>query len=222
MSDDYLPDPNEMTDADYEAIGFRAGLEIHQQLATSKKLFCRCPAPYPPYDDDYHTEIVRSLRLTPSELGIIDPSILMEYRIKKEIHYRVHRNNICTYELDQTPPFEMNNEALDVALQICYIFNCKPVDEIFVQRKHLLDGSIPSGFQRTALVGVDGFVEFNNRKIKITQINIEEDCAREYSDYLHTRTFYTDRLGIPLVEIVTEPELRNPNEIKEFCELVRN
>ncbi len=222
MSEDYLLDFNEMTDADYEAIGFRAGLEIHQQLATSKKLFCRCPAPYPPYDDNYHTEIVRSMRLTPSELGIIDPSILMEHRIKKEIHYRVNRNNICTYELDQTPPFEINNEALDIALQICYLFNCKPVDEIFIQRKHLLDGSIPSGFQRTALVGVDGFVEFNNRKIKITQINIEEDSAREYSDFLHTRTFYTDRLGIPLIEIVTEPELRNPSEIKEFCELVRN
>lgn len=222
MNDENLLDFNEMTDADYEAIGFRAGLEIHQQLSTSKKLFCRCPAPIPPYDDNYHTEIIRNMRLTPSELGIIDPSILMEYRVKKEIHYRVNRSNICTYELDQTPPFEINAEALDIALQICYVFNCKPVDEIFILREHLLDGSIPSGFQRTALVGVDGFIEFNNRKIKITQINIEEDSAREYSDFLHTRTFYTDRLGIPLVEIVTEPELRNPTEIKQFCELIRN
>lgn len=222
MEIEFLKNFEEMTDADYEALGFRAGVEIHQQLETSRKLFCRCPSPKPPYDDTFHTEIVRTMRPTPSELGEIDPSILMEYKTRKVIRYRVNRDNICTYELDQTPPFEINDEALDIALQICHIFNAKPVDEIYVLRKHQLDGSIPSGFQRTALVGVDGNIEFKNRNIRISQIIIEEDAAREFSDHHHERTFYTDRLGIPLVEVVTEPELRNPNEVKEFCELLRN
>jgi len=222
MSADMFKEFEEMTEADYEALGFRAGVEFHVQLETSRKLFCRCPSPEPPYDDTFHIEIVRTMRPTPSELGEIDPSIVMEYKTKKEIHYRVNRNNVCTYELDQTPPFEINYEALDIALQLCCIFNAKPVDEIFVLRKHQLDGSIPSGFQRTALVGVDGTVEFKGRNIKISQIIIEEDSAREFSDQYHQRTFYTDRLGIPLVEIVSEAELRSPWEVKEFCELIRN
>ncbi|MCX7909341.1 MAG: Glu-tRNA(Gln) amidotransferase subunit GatE [Ignavibacteria bacterium] len=222
MENDFLKNFEEMTDADYEALGFRAGVEIHQQLETNQKLFCRCPSPKPPYDNTYHTEIVRTMRPTPSELGEIDPSILMEYKTRKEIHYRINRNNICTYELDQTPPFEINQEALDIALQFCFIFNAKPIDEIYILRKHQLDGSIPSGFQRTALIGVDGFVEFNGRNIHLSQIILEEDAAREHSDQFHIRTFYTDRLGIPLIEIVTEPELKSPNEVKEFCELIRN
>lgn len=222
MENDFLKSFEEMTESDYEALGFRAGVEIHQQLDTSQKLFCRCPAPMPPYSDVYHTELVRTMRPTPSELGEIDPSILMEYKTRKEIHYRVNRDNICTYELDQTPPFEINSEALDIALQCCHVFNAKPIDEIFILRKHQLDGSIPSGFQRTALVGVDGFIELRGRKINISQIIIEEDAAREFSDNYHVRTFYTDRLGIPLIEIVTEPELKSPTEVKEFCELLRN
>ncbi|MGB9771971.1 MAG: Glu-tRNA(Gln) amidotransferase subunit GatE [Candidatus Kapaibacteriota bacterium] len=211
-----------MAEEDYESIGFRAGLEIHQQLETSRKLFCRCPAPKQPYDNNYHSEIVRTMRPTPGEQGEVDPSILMEYKSKKEIHYRINRNTICTYDLDQTPPFEINEEALDIAFQLCYIFNAKIVDELFVIRKHQLDGGIPSGFQRTVLVGVDGSIEFKNRQIRISQIILEEDTARKFSDVYHTRTFFTDRLGIPLVEIVTEPDLKTPLEVMEFCELLRN
>lgn len=213
---------DEMTDSDYQALGFRAGFEFHQQLETNRKLFCRCPAPGQPYNNKFHSEIVRTMRPTPGETEEIDPSILMEYRTRKEIHYRINRDTICTYDLDQTPPFEINYEALDIALQLCFIFNAKPVDEIYVIRKHQLDGSVPSGFQRSALIGVEGSVKFKGKDITISEIILEEDTARKINDVHHKRTFYTDRLGIPLVEIVTKPELQTPTEAMEFCELLRN
>lgn len=219
---DNLKSFEEITESDYKALGFRAGVEIHQQLETNRKLFCRCPVPKVPYDNTFHSEVIRTMRPTPSEGDEIDPSILMEYKSRKEIHYRINRNTICTYELDQTPPFEINTEALDIALQMCCIFNAKPIDEIYIIRKHQLDGSIPSGFQRTALIGVDGFVEFKSKRVSISDIILEEDSAREFSDQHHTRTFYTDRLGVPILEIVTKPELETPAEVLEFCEFLRN
>ncbi len=58
---DFLFKPfEEMTDKDYETVGFKSGLEIHQQLLTSKKLFCRCPAGK--YSERYDAEILRHMR----------------------------------------------------------------------------------------------------------------------------------------------------------------
>ncbi|MCK7485352.1 MAG: hypothetical protein MZU97_07175 [Bacillus subtilis] len=112
-----------MTMADYAAVGFRSGLEIHQQLLTSRKLFCRCPAAR--YSDHYHAEILRHMRPTLSELGVYDGTALMEFKTKKEIIYRIHRETVCTYEMDDTPPFEINDEALDIALGIGMLFQMR-------------------------------------------------------------------------------------------------
>ena len=57
----------EMTAEEYAAVGFKSGLEIHQQILTSKKLFCRCPAGL--YSSDFNAEILRHMRPTLSELG---------------------------------------------------------------------------------------------------------------------------------------------------------
>jgi len=203
----------EMTEADYQTVGFKSGLEIHQQLLTDKKLFCRCPAGI--YSDNYDAEILRHMRPTLSELGVYDGTALMEFKTKKEIIYRINRNTVCTYEMDDTPPFLINEDALDIALGIGMLYNCKLVDELHIARKQYLDGSIPTGFQRTAIYAVDGWIPYKDRKVKIVQMSIEEDSCREVSDFSHNRIYLTDRLGMPLIETVTGPDMRTPQEAAE-------
>ena len=205
----------EMTEADYQTVGFKSGLEIHQQLLTDKKLFCRCPAGI--YSENYDAEILRHMRPTLSELGEYDGTALMEFKTKKEIIYRINRNTVCTYEMDDTPPFLINEDALDIALGIGMLYNCKLVDELHIARKQYLDGSIPTGFQRTAIYAVDGWIPYKDRKVKIVQMSIEEDSCREVSDHNHTRIYLTDRLGMPLIETVTGPDMRYPNEVAEVA-----
>src|SRR5512147_2726152 len=118
----------EMSPADYAELGFMSGLEIHQQLLTDRKLFCRCPAGR--YSDHFDAEILRHMRPTLSELGEYDGTALMEFKTKKEIIYQIHRDTVCTYEMDDTPPFELNPQALDIALEIGCMYACSMVDEI--------------------------------------------------------------------------------------------
>jgi glutamyl-tRNA(Gln) amidotransferase subunit E len=210
---------NEMTGSDYAALGFKSGLEIHQQLLTSKKLFCRCPAGR--YSDSFNAEILRHMRPTLSELGEYDGTALMEFKTKKEIIYQINHETVCTYEMDDTPPFELNDEALDIALEIGMLYGCTMVDEIHIARKQYLDGSIPTGFQRTTIVGVDGGIPYRGRQIGIVQLGLEEDACREVSDVGHYRTYRTDRLGMPLIETVTAPDMRTPQEVAEVADILR-
>ncbi len=202
----------------YNKIGFKSGLEIHQQLDTDKKLFCRCPVGYQKTEPD--GRIVRHMRPTLSEMGTYDGTALMEFKTKKEVNYLLYRDYVCTYEMDDTPPFPINQQALDYAIEIALMLNCQLVDEVHITRKQYLDGSIPTGFQRTAIVGIDGWIPYKGRKIRIQQLAIEEDSCREVSDIGHKITFKTDRLGIPLVEIVTYPDMRTPQECGEVDELL--
>jgi len=203
---------------DWQSIGFRSGLEIHQQLYTERKLFCRCPAGL--YSDHHDLEVLRHMRPTLSELGEYDGTALMEFKTKKEIIYRLNRDSVCTYEMDDTPPFEINQRAVDIALEIALLCGCNLVGELHVIRKQYLDGSIPAGFQRTAIVGVDGAVPFNGRMLSIIQVSVEEDACREVSDEGHTIVFRTDRLSMPLVEIVTAPDLRCPSEVGQASQVL--
>ncbi len=204
----------------FEALGFKCGLEIHQQVATEKKLFCHCPVGLTNRPHD--AEILRHMRPTLSELGEYDGTALMEFKTKKEVIYRLYRDRTCTYEMDDTPPFLVNQQALDYAMRLALLFNCRIVDEVHVIRKQYLDGSIPTGFQRTMIIGVDGWVPFRGRKINITQVNLEEEACREVSDIGHTITFAADRLSTPLVEIITDCQMKNPTEATEVCRLLGN
>ncbi len=209
----------QMTPEDYAEIGFKSGLEVHQQLLTEKKLFCRCPAGL--YNNEvYHAEILRHMRPTLSELGEYDGTALMEFKTKKDIIYRINRDTVCTYEMDDTPPFEINEQALEIAIEVGMLFDATIVDEMHIARKQYLDGSIPTGFQRTAIVSVGGSFPYKDREINLIQMSIEEDSCREVSDQGHTRIYVADRLGMPLIETVTHPEMRTPHEVAEVCEII--
>ncbi|MFO8021103.1 MAG: Glu-tRNA(Gln) amidotransferase subunit GatE [Perlabentimonas sp.] len=207
--------------SDYERIGFKSGLEVHQQLKTKQKLFCRCPAGIYHKDNDYHAEIIRHMRPTLSEMGEYDGTALMEFKTRKDIIYRINNETTCTYEIDDTPPFTINKEALEYALEISLLSKLNIVGEVHITRKQYLDGSIPTGFQRTAILGVEGEIQLKNKKVGILQLSIEEDSCREVSDVGHTRIYKTDRLGMPLIETVTHPQCLTPDELREAAEHIR-
>ncbi len=209
------------TDKDYKRIGFKSGLEIHQQLKTKEKLFCHCPAGLYNDDDDFDAEIIRHMRPALSELGGYDGTALMEFKTHKNIFYHIKNETACTYEIDDTPPFLINKEALEYALRISLLSKLSIVGEVHITRKQYLDGSIPTGFQRTAILGVDGEIQLKNKKIGLIQLSIEEDACREVSDIGHNRVYKTDRLGMPLIETVTQPECLTPYELMEAADYIR-
>lgn len=206
---------------DYDRIGFMSGLEVHQQILTKKKLFCHCPAGIFQEPDQYDAEIVRHMRPTLSELGEYDGTALMEFKTRKEIIYRLVNKSACTYEVDDTPPFPIDREALEKSIEIALASKLNIVGEVHITRKQYLDGSIPTGFQRTAIIGIEGYIQLKNKKVRLIQLSLEEDSCREISDIGHTRIYRTDRLGMPLIETVTYPEFSNPDEVMEGCNYIR-
>ena len=211
----------EATQSDYERIGFMSGLEVHQKLKTKEKLFCHCPAGFYQKPDEFDAELIRHMRPTLSELGEYDGTALMEFKTRKEIIYRIANETACTYDVDDTPPFSVNREALDIAIELSLLSRLKIVGEVHITRKQYLDGSIPTGFQRTAIVGVEGEIQLRNKKVRLIQLSLEEDSCREVSDTGHQRIFRTDRLGMPLIETVTYPDFKNPDEVKEGADYIR-
>jgi len=209
------------TQADYDRIGFMSGLEVHQQLKTKEKLFCHCPSGIYQKADEFDAELIRHMRPTLSELGEYDGTALMEFRTRKEIIYRIANQTACTYDVDDTPPFPLNREALDIAIGISLLSKLKIVGEVHITRKQYLDGSIPTGFQRTAIIGVEGEIQLRNKKVRLIQLSLEEDACREVSDIGHVRIYRTDRLGNPLIETVTYPDFVNPDEVKEGADYIR-
>ena len=205
-------------DLDYAEVGLKVGLEVHQQLLTDKKMFCQCPAGL--YTSSHDGSVLRHMRPTLSELGEYDGTALMEFKTRKNIIYLLHTTNVCTYEMDDTPPFLVNPQAIDIAIEQCLMLGCDIVDEVHIARKQYLDGSIPTGFQRTAIVGVNGRLPFLGRELGITQVSVEEDSCREVSDRGHLIVWRTDRLGMPLIETVTDPDIRTPEETEEAILLI--
>lgn len=214
--------PRKETPAEvYQALGLKCGLEVHQQLKTDKKLFCHCPAGIYQKAGEYQAEVVRHMRPTLSEMGGYDGTALMEFKTKKNIVYRIANQTTCTYDVDDTPPFKINYQALKIAIEIALLLKTNIVGELHITRKQYLDGSIPTGFQRTAIVSIEGQFPIKNKKIGVIQLSIEEDSCREVSDIGHTRIYTTDRLGMPLIEVVTYPDMNTPNEVKEAGQYIR-
>jgi Glu-tRNA(Gln) amidotransferase subunit E-like FAD-binding protein len=199
----------------YEELGFKCGIEIHQRLNTHK-LFCSCPSIL--RDDKPDFVIKRKLRAVAGESGEIDPAARFEMEKKLEFHYEGYNNTTCLVELDEEPIHEINQEALDIAFQVALLLNCKILDEIFVMRKTVIDGSNISGFQRTMLIARNGSIDTSKGKIRITSMCLEEEAAKNIHQKEDSRLWRLDRLGIPLIEIQTEPDIKDPDHARETAE----
>ncbi|MHA1860301.1 MAG: Glu-tRNA(Gln) amidotransferase subunit GatE [Candidatus Asgardarchaeia archaeon] len=204
-------------EVDYEKIGLKIGLEIHQQLDTRTKLFCDCPTIL--RGDDPDMEVVRKLRVTQSELGEIDPAAKFEFEKGKYFVYQAYNDTNCLVELDEEPPHMINMEAVEICLMIAKLLNSNPVDEIHVMRKIVIDGSNTSGFQRTCIVALGGYVEDyrTGEVVGIQTICLEEDAARKISEDEKSVTYRLDRLGIPLIEIATSPHIKTPEQARRIA-----
>jgi glutamyl-tRNA(Gln) amidotransferase subunit E len=209
-----------MEQFDYEKLGLKCGLEIHQQLDTEKKLFCRCPAKLQGTRKPEFT-ISREMRPVLGEMGTYDKAMLTEYEKGMGIIYEGYNDVVCTYELDDTPPFSCNKEAKEVALQIAMLLNANIIEEMHVCRKNYLDGSVPSGFQRTMILGTDGYITLESgKKIRIDILSLEEEAARKIKTENKTNFFRLDRLGIPMVEVTTKPDINTPEECRDCAERI--
>lgn len=196
---------------DYKKVGLKSGVEIHQQLDT-RKLFCECPSLL--RTDGPDVVVKRKLYAPAGETGKIDIAAAYEQSKKKTYVYEAYSDTTCLVELDEEPPHQINQEALKIALQISLLLNAKPLAVTQVMRKTVVDGSNTSGFQRTMLIATGGFVEVNDKKIGIASICLEEDAARIIKQGENENVFRLDRLGIPLVEIATAPDIASPEEAK--------
>jgi glutamyl-tRNA(Gln) amidotransferase subunit E len=203
-----------VTEIDHDKIGLLVGLEIHQQLATGSKLFCRCK---PIESDEYPIKFSRKLRITSSELGEFDPSAIFEKSKEKTILYYRNPQSSCLVEQDDEPPHDLELSAKETVLIMAAALKSTIFNEIYVMRKLVIDGSNTSGFQRTMLVSAGGNLEVNGKKIGVQSICLEEDAAKLIQDSKDTREYSLDRLGIPLVEIALEPVAGTPQEVKNIA-----
>ena len=204
-------------DLDYKKIGMKAGLEIHQQLDT-KKLFCDCPSQI--RDDTPDFTVKRRLRAIAGETGEIDIAAKHEFEKGKEFVYEGYYNTTCLVELDEEPPHDLNKESLNIVYEVALMLNAKVVDEIQVMRKTVVDGSNTAGFQRTALIATDGFIDSEKGEIRVPSICLEEDAAKIVKRAKEADTYNLSRLGIPLIEIATDPDIKTPKQGKEVAEKI--
>ncbi|MDO5835392.1 MAG: Glu-tRNA(Gln) amidotransferase subunit GatE [Methanobacterium sp.] len=200
---------------DYEKLGLMMGLEIHQQLNTTKKLFCPCECELTDKKPDYR--VLRYLRPTQSELGKIDRAAFEESRRELTFLYDAYPYHTCLVETDDEPPHPLNQEALEIGLIIATLLDMKVVDEFHTMRKQVIDGSNTGGFQRTGLLAIQGHMETPHGKVTIENLCLEEDAARRMGQRKGKVEFRLDRLGIPLLEITTDPSMKRPEQVKEVA-----
>ena len=203
-----------MSEFSINNVGVKVGLEIHQQLATNKKLFCNC---IPTDTEEYSIKFQRRLRAAKSELGEYDPAALFEKSKSKLISYYANPESSCLVEQDEEPPHELDDDAKEISLIIASALKSEIFSEIYPMRKTVVDGSNTTGFQRTMLISQGGSYEVEGTKIGIQSICLEEDAAKNLGDEGIIRKFGLERLGIPLVEIATEPFEVEPQHIKKIA-----
>ena len=200
-------------ETDYKKIGLKCGLEIHQQLDT-KKLFCNCPSVLRRDEPDFR--VMRKLHAVAGESGEVDIAAKHEMKKDREFIYQGY-DTTCLVELDEEPPHEINKEALKIVLQVAILLHAKIFPLTQIMRKTVIDGSNTSGFQRTVLIARDGYVETEKGKVRVESICLEEDAARIIEHNKNISIFRLDRLGIPLVEIATAPDIKSPSQAKEVA-----
>ena len=207
-----------MTEYDYDDLGLVAGLEIHQQLDTATKLFCRCPTTERDPDDAARS-FTRYLHPTRSELGELDDAAVEESRVDREFEYLTF-DTTCLVEADDEPPHRLDDGALAVTLEIAQLLEMDVVDQANVMRKIVVDGSNTSGFQRSTLVATDGRIETSAGPVGVEDLLLEEESAQRVAERDGGVTYSLDRLGVPLVEIGTRPDIDSPEQAREAAETI--
>ena len=202
---------------DYQKVGLKVGLEIHQQLNSKTKLFCGCPLEL--FKEEPEITFLRRLRPTQSELGQVDPAAYFEFQKGVKILYEANKTSSCLVEMDEEPPHPINMDAVEIVLTVSLMMNAVPVDEVHVMRKTVIDGSNTTGFQRTCTIASDGWIKVGEKTIPIQALFLEEDAARKTGtqDEGKTLRYRIDRLGIPLIEIATGPVIYSPKEAQEVA-----
>jgi len=199
---------------DAAKINLKVGLEIHQQIASSTKLFCSCSN----FESkEFPSEFVRKLRPTQSELGQVDAAALFEFQKAKTIRYRANNESACLVETDEEPPHEVSNDALDIALTISALLRSRVLDEVHVMRKIVIDGSNTAGFQRTMIVALGGELSAGSLKVGVQGISLEEDAARLLGEVEGVREYGLDRLCVPLVEVALAPISGSAKEAQDVA-----
>lgn len=207
-----------MTEYEYEELGLVAGLEIHQQLDTATKLFCDCPTDLREPEESVR-RFSRFLHPTESELGEMDEAAVEESRVEREFEYLAY-DSTCLVEEDDEPPHRLDAEALEVVLEIAQLLDMEPVDQAHVMRKLVVDGSNTSGFQRSTLVATDGEITTSDGSVGIEDVMLEEESAQRVAETDDGVRYSLDRLGIPLVEIGTRPDISTPEQAREAAERI--
>jgi len=201
---------------DYQKIGVKAGLEIHQQLDTKTKLFCKCPTALRDKKDSTFS-FTRYLRASKSEMGEVDEAAREEAKYSRTFLYKGY-SSTCLVENDEEPPNVLNPEAIDISLEVALLLNMSPVDEVHTMRKIVIDGSNTCGFQRTALIATDGRISTDEGPVKVDSLCLEEDAAQKLETEGDAVGYSLDRLGIPLVEIGTAPDIRTAEQARNVAE----
>ncbi|MDE1865100.1 MAG: Glu-tRNA(Gln) amidotransferase subunit GatE [Candidatus Micrarchaeota archaeon] len=200
----------------YKKIGFMCGLEIHQRLQTEEKLFCSC---HTEIKDKGHeiAMIQRRQRAVAGELGKVDKSAEIEEGKERLFTYEVFRENTCLVDIDEEPPHTMNMDALETTISLAHSMGMKVVEEMQPMRKAVVDGSDPSAFQRTVLVALEGRIEVNGHKIGVPSLFLEEESSGIVESDQGNVVYDTSRLGVPLIEIDTDPTIPSPKMAKEVA-----
>lgn len=199
---------------DYKKLGFKCGIEIHQQLETHK-LFCECPSVV--RDENPDIFFSRKLRAVVGETGEIDAAALHEQKKSKTMNYEACSTSCCLVEMDEEPPHHVNEHALHTVLIVAKLLNAKVADEVHFMRKTVIDGSNVGGFQRTGLIATDGYIETSKGRVGIPAICLEEEAAKKIKDAEESTTYRLDRLGIALIEIGTDASIQDAEHAKEVA-----
>jgi len=206
---------------DLNSLGLKCGIEIHQQLNTNK-LFCDCPCEIMP-NNSFDKEVQRKLRFSLSETGEVDSAALLEFKKDKFNKYKYNNKITCLVDLDEEPPRKVNPKAVSMVVRTAQMMNLTFFDKFVFMRKLIIDGSIISGFQRTALFGIGGQIKTKaGNLIEIEGINLEEDSSRTLDRQDDYTVFSLDRQGIPLIEITTGPQIKTPTEAYDVAKQIGN
>ena len=202
----------------YKELEFKCGLEVHQQLETHK-LFCKCPSIV---NDANDPDIIvkRKIRTTSGESGKVDKAAKFEHEKDKTFIYEACSSSSCLVELDDDPPSEVNQEAIKIAIEVAKLLNAKIFDKMQFMRKIVIDGSNVSGFQRTALIAINGCLRTSKGKVSIQTVMLEEEAAKKINETKNSVTYRLDRLGVPLLEIATGPEIKDNWHAQETAALI--